>query len=365
MKFNISTIKMKKLLTNIFKTNIKTTNRIYSTLNIEAKNNKLIVTAHNNVEFIQIEEKHVEIYNEGNVKVDSKLLFDLIKNIDDISLEFQLFDESLLNINTLNSVYKINVLNLAFPQIEIDKNSSDLEMKSQDLVNLIKHTLYAVDNSGINPIISGINLKFEENIIKSFSTDSFRLANSFSNISNNFLADIIIYKKSAKDLISLIEENDIFNVKIKVNKDSIVFLLDDIYLSLNLISGKYPRTADVDKFINDNQISINIDKNKLENIIKRLMIFSNDESKSIILSIEENKILFQNENNIFGNGVESLMTSQKIQRPFNILVPGIYLAEAIKHCSQQIILKIESESNPIIIEDDEYKTSHLIIPLNM
>lgn len=366
MKFNISTNSMKKILSNVSKlTNIKSTNRLYTSVKLEVLENKLIVFAQNNIESIEIIETNIEIFSEGTVVIESKILHDLVKNIDDVSLEFQLFDESLLNIKTLNSSYQINVLNISPNELTNQEIDFDLVIESEELIKLIKYNIYAIDNSGINPIISGLNLKLEKDKISSFSTDGFRLTNSFLDINNEIINDVIIYKKSAKDIISLIEENSIKNVSIKFENDLLILGLDRVILKLKLIDGKYPTTADIKKYLNESQISIPLNKSKLENIIKRLMIFSNDESKSIIVSVENNKILFENENNMFGNGVESINIELVIDQPFNLLVSGMFLSETLKNCSDEIILTLENDVSPIIIHDEKYNTSHLITPLNM
>lgn len=366
MKFNIATTSMQKILNNISKlTNVKSTNRLYTAVKIEVLEDKIIIFAQNNIESIEVVETNVEIFSTGSVVVESKILHDLIKNIDDVSLELQLFDKSLLNIKTLNSVYQINVLNLNY-NFETNRTYDyDIAIESEELIKLVKYNIYAIDGSKINPIIGGINLSLEQDLIKTFSTDSFRIANSYLNIQNDVLKNVIIYKRSAKDIISLIEDNNVENIQIQFNDDHIVLNMENINLQLKLIRGEYPRSADIDNFINEQQISVKLNTAKLENIIKRLMIFSNDESKSIVLSVENNKILLENENNMFGNGVESMNVDLSVSEPFNILLSGTYFVEALKNCSDEITLLLESDVRPVIIKDEKYKSSHLIIPLDM
>ena len=364
MKFNISTKKMKKLMNIVSKLHVKSSTRIYSSILMEVSNKKLKLSVHNNMEYIQVTEGEIEIYEEGKVLIDSKIFYDLIRNIDDVSLELQLFDDSILNIKSINSVYKINVLNLEFPEVLFNRDNMQLVSSGNDFVDLFKHILYSVDSSGINHIISGVNIKFEKDIVKTFSTDSFRLSNSFLKAKNNIDRDIIITKKSAKNIVSIIEENEVKDVSLKMIGESILVIMDDIYLSVGLIQGIYPRTADVDRFLNDNQVEVLVDRQRVENIVKRLMIFSSDESKSIIITVESDKILFENENNMFGNGVESIANKMEIKNPLKVLLSGQYLLDSLRNCSSQVKLLIESELNPVIVKDEKFKTSHLIIPLN-
>ena len=174
---------------------------------------------------------------------------------------------------------------------------------------------------------------------------------------------IILPKKTIFELLTIIgDENK--DLKIISTKSKIKFIIDNIILISKVIDGKFP---DYEKVIpKDERDEIKADAIKFSNALDRLRALSSDRKGVVKIKIENNNITFNIKDITHGGGIEkieAMYTGKELEIGFNsnylIDVAGVLE-------SKEIILKAKDSSSPILIRDNNDKSStYVVMPMRV
>ncbi len=123
------------------------------------------------------------VEEEGATVVSGKILTNIVKTLPDAAVTFEGFDR-LVTITCDKSHFKLNTLDPSdfpeFPEFSFDRS---IELPSELLGEMVDKVYKVTSKDTSRPILGGVLLTVEENVIRLVATDSYRLAVCDSTVS--------------------------------------------------------------------------------------------------------------------------------------------------------------------------------------
>ena len=223
--------------------------------------------------------KHLE--GKGRIIIQSKYFVDMIRKMPADVIDFEIEDNLKIKISTPSNQYRLNCYNPNdYPNINIEKSDDAIDIGADKLREIIAQTSYALSTQEVRPLLTGINLKINGDILECIATDSYRLSKKNIKLTNpvNKMINIVIPGRSITELEKIISEDE--NVEIHVFTNKILFIYKNIYVQSNLLSGTYPETS---HFIpNDFAYMINLNLKEFYDAVDRAALLAQNKEKNII-----------------------------------------------------------------------------------
>lgn len=326
----------------------------------------LYLTASDNDIIIQtfIDKKEIdEILEIGSIVIPGKYIVDIIRKIPNEIVNISKEDGNKIFIKFNSGEYNINSISAEeFPKLELQESKNPIKLKSIIFKEIISETVFAISNSETRPILTGLNLRINNNILECYATDSYRLAKKIvkvdSDISN---VNIVIPGKNLIDFKNIVIDDE-KEIELHLFENKILFKFDNILFQSKLLSGNYP---EVSKLIPETfKINLKIKTGELYDVIDRASLLSNDRDKVIIKLNLNNSII-----NISSNTPElgKVEENINIDSESNIVISFVskYMLEALRsYDNKDIILCFNEEDKPFIIKDEKDNSLvQLILPI--
>ena len=251
-----------------------------------------------------------------------------------------------------------------YPNINIEKSSDAINISSNVLRKIINQTSYALSTQEVRPILTGINLKINGDILECIATDSYRLSKKNIKLDNpiSSIVNIVIPGRSITELEKIISEEG--NVEIHIFNNKILFVYKNIYIQSNLLSGTYPETS---HFIpKDFAYMINLNLREFYNAVDRAALLAQNKEKNIIkMHIEDKDMIITSTSNELGNAEEKLKIDCNNKEKLEISFSSKYMMDALKVIKDEtILLLLNTDDKPILIKPvtDDALTA-LILPI--
>ena len=265
---------------------------ILSNILIEAKDNKLIFSS-TDMDISIIEKIDCNVLEEGATTINSQILYDIVRKIDENSeIEIISNDGKLLTLRADGSRFSLASLPKEdFPIIDQDNSGINIIINSKILFKLIDKTKFAISNEETRYFLNGlyfnITSKQNESTVTLVGTDGHRLAKFSYNIKEKVdqVLGVIIPKKTIYELSKLLSETD-RDVIISISSSKIVFKIGEIIFISKLIDGSFPDYKRVIPKNNNNILKIN--RETLLSAVDRVSTIANDKSPVIKFKLLQN-----------------------------------------------------------------------------
>ena len=306
--------------------------------------------------------KHIE--GKGRIIIQSKYFVDMIRKMPSDVIDFEIEDNLKIKISTPNNQYRLNCYNPNdYPNINIDKSEDAIIISAEKLREIIAQTSYALSTQEVRPLLTGINIKINGDLLECIATDSYRLSKKNIKLSSpvNKMINIVIPGRSITELEKIINDDD---VEIHVFSNKILFIYKNIYVQSNLLSGTYPETS---HFIpNDFAYMINLNLKEFYDAVDRAALLAQNKDKNIIkMHIEDKDMIITSTSNELGNAEEKLKIDCNNKEKIEISFSSKYMMDALKVIKEEnIFLLINTDDKPILVKPvtDESLTE-LILPI--
>ena len=306
-----------------------------------------------------------DISKEGKLVIQSRYILDIIRKMPNDIITFEEVENNNIKIYTDTNEFVLSCYNLSdYPAISIEKSKDQFTLKASVLKKVIKQTAYAMSTQEVRPILTGLNLKINGDILECIATDSYRLAKKVLKLDNivEKSVNIVIPGKSVNEFVSILNGDD--EVEINLFNNKILFVYENIMFQTTLLSGAYPDTTNYipKEFV----YMININLSEFYDAIDRASIITLSKDKNIVkMSIEGNKMT------IYGNSLDNGTTKETIsiecnnKSPLDVSFSSKYMMDALKVIdSNNIIIQLNSDDKPIIINDvEDDSVVELILPI--
>ena len=303
------------------------------------------------------------IYEQGSIVIESRYILDIVRKIDSPIIEVQMDQGSLTKISGGNTEFKINgIVASDYPLIDFSTPEDKFTLSSDQLQKMILQTSFATTDRENRPILTGVNITCENQVLTFAATDSNRLARKSIDIPCDSAINFIIPAVSLIKIARIIERN--VDVEIAVSDKKVQFYFEDMIIQNRLIDGIFP---DTNRFIPDSyQTIITLDSRDLLNAIDRASFIKSIDGVSIVnFQISENEFIISSKSQEVGSSVEEISEYTFEGLPIKISFSGKFLSEAIRAIEgSNIKISFEGEMKPFVVREvNDLNTTHLILPV--
>ncbi len=307
-----------------------------------------------------------EITNTGRIVIYGRFILDIIRKVETEELDIEEVDGGKAIISTPTSKYNLNCFDPdEFPNIKLEENENPIKLTAGYFKDIVNQTVFATSTQESKPLLTGINLKIQANVLECVATDSYRLAKKVINYNGDVLdnVNLVIPAKNINEFTKLIE-NDDATIALSAFSNKVLLRYKNILFQSSLLNGTYPNT---DSLVpKDFDIVYKLDSNEFYNIIDRASLLAQAKEKNIIsLETKENKMVITSSSPEIGK-IEEVMNIQVIKgENIKISFSARYMMDALKSFnSKEITLYFNGDIKPIIIkEDDNGDLLQLILPI--
>ncbi|MDX8363271.1 MULTISPECIES: DNA polymerase III subunit beta [Bacillaceae] len=275
----------------------------------------------------------VELVKSGSVVLQARVFSEIVKKLPKESVEIDVQNHFLTIIRSGKAEFNLNGLDAEeyplLPQVE----ENDAFQVPSDLVKqLIRHTVFAVSTSETRPLLTGVNLKIENNELTCIATDSHRLALRKARIDLNTTDvsyNIVIPGKSLNELNKILDDsND--PVDIVITENQVLFKTKHILFFSRLLEGSYPDTSRLIPEESNTEIKVSA-KEFLQAIDRASLLAREDRNNVVKLAILEGGIIEISSNSPeIGKVIEEVQSQSISGEDLKISFSSKYMLDALK-----------------------------------
>lgn len=283
-----------------------------------------------------------------SVVVPARLIYDVVRSMEDVQINFSVDGNAKLKLTTDNGVYNISFSpSEDFPESPTISKSKEIIINGKDLKKAIDQTSFAMSKEDMRPAMTGTLFEFTSEGLKFVTTDGHRLVRLiYRNVKGGTEEQYIIPERAISVLSKLLGETD---VKIYLGKSHISFIIGEVEFSSRLIAEKYPAYSSVIPLENENILKIK--RHDLLSTIKRMMLFSSSSSKQVKFSISKNNIVVSAEDIDLGSNAVEKISCEYSGEQMDIGFNTQYVNDILTHVDDDdVLFKLHSPTKACIIE---------------
>ena len=310
-------------------------------------------------------EKISKIEQTGTIIIQSKYIIDIIRKMPNDEINIEVIDGLKIRIFTETSQYNLNCLNSSdYPRITLEDAKTPISISSELIKKMIKQTIFAVSIQESRPLLTGINIKINGNVLECVATDSYRLAKKTIMLENVYPEniDIVIPGKNVQELDKILGEDG--NVEMHLFTNKVLFKYKNIIFQTNLLSGTYPNVNNL--IPNDFEIIINTNLNDYYSSIDRAALLTQSKDKNIVRMQTKDSILnISSYSSEIGKVEDQVTISKNTDKDIAISFSAKYMMEALRALTdEELLILLNNDSSPIILKSLKDETLiQLILPI--
>lgn len=369
MKFVIDKNILLESLTNVTRAiGLRTTIPILNGIKFTLTDNGLDLLASDSELTIKISIDGKEIKNiekTGSMIIQSKYILEIVRKMPADTITFEAIDNNKIKIYTDANEYSLNCYDLSdYPHISLEESKEPITIKSEILKNIINETSYAVSTQEVRPLLTGINLKINGDMLECIATDSYRLSKKNVRLDSpvNNAVNIVIPGKSINEFEKMLTVED--DIVMHIFNNKILFKYRNIQFQTNLLSGTYP---DTNHFIpNEFAYMINLDLKSFNAAVDRASLLAQSKEKNIVrVLIDDKLMIISSSASEIGKTEEKINIESSNKEKLEIAFSSRYMLEALKVIKDDnILLLINSDDKPILIKSvKDESLLELILPV--
>lgn len=309
-------------------------------------------------------EKIKNIVETGKIIIQSKYLLEIIKKMPNTDINIEVIDGLKIIISTDATVYNLNCLNSDdYPNINLETVNNPIVLNSSILKEMISQTLFAISTQESRPLLTGLNIKINGNVMECVTTDSYRLAKKTIVLNDNYnTTDIVIPGKNIQEFDKILNEEA--DVEIHLFNNKVLFVYNNYIFQTSLLSGNYPNTSNLIPADFSFVISTNLDN--FYSAIDRAALLTQNKDKNLInMKTENNDIVITSFASEIGKSEERILVSKNTSEDISISYSAKYMLDALKTFKEDdLIILMNGDSKPIILKNAKDESLiQLILPI--
>ena len=343
---------------------------ILSNVLLEAHSNTLTVKA-TNLEVGITLVCDVEISEEGKIVLSSKALFDIVKEMPDSLIHFSTNENFITEIVCGEAIFNIaGIDHNEFPNVMNYEDTEFSIIPISVLKDMIEKTLFSVSVDETRPFLNGAYFDYKEKDNNTFlrvvTTDGRRLSLVDRDIKLpeglNMSKGIIVPQKGLYEILKNFD-NETGLCEIAIVKNFLVLKENNTVLYMRLIDGTYP---DYSRAIpTDLPIKIFIDRSVFLSSLKRVSLVSDENTRSIRLLINGNKMKIYTDTSNLGDAKEDINIECDCETNIDIGFNSKLVIELLSTLDQdKLVMELKDSNSAGIIKPVNSSDSlYVIMPL--
>ena len=344
---------------------------ILSNVLMNADSGTLALTA-TDLDIEIVEKVPADVEAAGAITASAVTLFDIVKKLPDgaqISLD-SMKEEGRLFIAAGTSHFELAVLpDQDFPTLSPDEADRSFAMPTADLRRLIDKTRFAMSQEETRYYLNGIYLHASTDgdfpSFRAVATDGHRLARLDAPlpVGADDIPGVIVPRKAVLELRRLLDDAN-EEVAVAISASRIRFAFDDIVLTSKLIDGKFPDYSRVIPTENENEMRLN--NADFRRAVDRVSTVSADKTRSIKLSMAEDRLTLLVNNPETGSATEELSVDYS-QSPLDIGFNAKYLLDIADQVDGEMaVLRFADAASPTLVQDaEDPQAIYVLMPLRV
>lgn len=297
----------------------------------------------------------VEANSDGSINeiaVPSRILLDILKNLSDAPLTLEVDKNSTsIEIKSGDGVFHMSCLDAeTFPDTPTANDTTAIEIPADGLLYALDKTIFAASNDDTRPQMTGVLCDITPEHTTFVATDAHKLVRYRRfDVKADDPTSFILPKKPitiVKNMLATRKEN--YSVKMEYNKTNIFLTFDNFHVICRLIDGRYPNYEAAIPKENPNRMTI--DRVSLLGALRRVKIFANEATRQICLNIDGSELTLNAENDIVSNDGTDKVPCQYEGNPIKIGFNANFLTEMVNNLeSEEIIMELSTPSRAGIL----------------
>ena len=314
---------------------------------------------------IEVESGRVEGITD--IAIPSKLLLDIVKNLEDVPLTFSVDDNTFaISITSGEGKYRLAGKDPeTFPSMPEARETTSITMPGSILANAIGKTAFAASTDEMRQQMSGIYCEIGPEFLTFVATDAHKLVRyRCKDVHSEETVSFILPRKPVvmlRNILSSIKEET--EVVLEYNKINAFFSFENFYIACRLVDGRYPNyDAAIPK---ENPNKLTIDRNSFLNTLRRVGLFANQASNQVRLSISPRELVVSAEDLEFSNDANEKLPCQYEGEPMEIGFNAKFLMEMVSNVdTEQILIELSHPSRAGImfpVYEDEERSEDILM----
>ncbi|MBP9718450.1 DNA polymerase III subunit beta [Candidatus Gracilibacteria bacterium] len=309
-----------------------------------------------------------EVKNEGSITIPAKLITNYISLLNDDEVELKVEDGMTLHAKSASSQTKIKGISPdEFPLIPKVEKEAGFEISVPAFADAIEQTVFSASSTNIRPILAGVYMHGEKDLLKMVATDSFRLAEKRVKLEGKVdgTVECVVPMRTLLELSRILKaQGEKEKVTISVSKNQVLFSVGGVELISRLIEGKFP---DYEKIIpREHRTRLEVSSSALTLATKRVSLFAKENNNSIKLTAtNDGRLQVATDETSVGeekSEVDIKMTGENNK----IAVNSQYLLDVLNHMGEDVLIEMNEKLTPVVVKSakkDDYL--YIIMPLKV
>lgn len=312
-----------------------------------------------------------EAEGEGSFCLDARRLVELLKELPDQGVSFDINDQNLeVEIKYTNGHYNtVAISGLEYPS---NKKTSESETVSfmctaEQMLRGIENTVFAVSTDEIRPQMTGILWDVKPESVIFVATDTRKLVKYVdSTIRPGHECSFILPLKGAQIIKNVFSKGD--DVKITISSVSAIFETETFSFDCRLIKGNFP---DYNRVIPaSNPYIFTADRLSFLNAIRRVSVCGDSGGGLVKFSFDTNEVVLRASDNQLGTSGEEHVSCDYQGQPLRMGFSSQYLVEILSTFnSADIMIKLADPSRPALFIPGETEPDTellmILMPMNV
>lgn len=353
----------------------KTTVPVLSNVLLDTEDDNLSLNSSNLETGIKINDNG-NISEAGALAVNGKKLLSIIRELPDDDVNLYTDEYNRLTIKSTSDEIKAKFIIAGvskedFPEVRTVPEGEYIELKAEVFQDMIKRVIFSISSDENKYSLTGVFLEKFDNKINLVATDGKRLSLVSNNLEDLEIPEeafniphsgVIIPKIVLIEIIKYPFENK--TIQMGFSKNQIFFCYDNIFLTSNLIEGKFP---DYKKIIPDPRENyFTVDREHLYNAIKRVSVLVDESFNQVKLSVLKGRLLISSKDPALGGAVEEIQI-EYAGEDIDIALNYHYLMDCLKEIGPETI-KVDFENSERVMTikgEGEENYLNLIMPMKI
>lgn len=345
----------------------KTIDPRYDTIHLMLDNGKLTFFATDG-ELAITAACEVDSTDNGNIGIKARTLQDFLRSMYDTPVTFaidrqEISDHGTVTISTDKGRYKVPCLFESRAEKREKKYDITIELKTDELRDMIQRTVFACSVDGMRPAMMGVLFELEENCLTGVSTDGHRLVRYRKSIAASFAEkQKIVVPACVLSIVQRLAENDTVTMSIDQERRSVRYLFGDVVLEAALIVEPYPNYEAVIPVEHDKKLVA--ERTVIYDSVKRVGRFSSMGDIRIEIDGEMLRIMAENTNE--GESAQEELHCRYNGEPIVIGFNAKFIEAALAHIdNDEVDIELKSPTTAVIFRPVTQKEGEDLIILVM
>lgn len=301
------------------------------------------------------------ISEDGGLAIPAKILSDILKELPEQELQFEVQDGHRVLIKSNRGEYKISGESQnEFPTPPNLDGGQEISIPNDVLKRMIDKTTFATSTDELRPALTGVLCQFGSESLKMVATDGHRLVKIVNTTVHHSQAAQLIMPTKALNFINK-HLDDGASVQVVFDDKHVLFTAGELRIISKIITEDYP---DFERALpTSNEKNLRVGNTDFIASVKRISLFSNPMTNQIRLTIDPHQLTVSAEDVDVGGEATETIAAEFDADAMKIGYNAVYLLDVLRHVdADEVLMKLDNPLAGALVEPGtQNENEHLIM----